>query len=138
MFLERSVGLPDLVFAPDRISRVRLAVVLGIPVLLSSVLALLLGIVIEGVRVDGTPGLVLAILACAIAAGFVAASVRGFAGVFVGTLAGISVIALTLALKTIRWPDAPLVGDGAGWLLVLYGVASAFAALLGASAARLR
>jgi hypothetical protein len=130
--------LAGLGFVLASIGRVRVAFVLGTPVVLSSVLALFLGIVIEGVRVDGTLGLVLAILACAIAAGIVAVWVRGVAGVFAGTLAGLSVIGLTLALKTIRWPDAPLAGDGLGWLLVLHAVPSALAALLAANAAHLR
>jgi len=81
-------------------------------------------------------GLVLAILACFVAAGLVAVVVRGLAGALIGTFAGMGVIVLTFALKTVRWPDAPLTGDGPAWLLlVFYGIPSAVGAGLGAIAA---
>lgn len=53
-------------------------------------------------------------------------------------MAGASVIALTLALKVVRWPDAPVVGDGPGmWgSLLFYAAASLAGAAFGAAARR--
>lgn len=108
-----------------------------IPLAVSFALALLLGILIEPIRLDGTAGLVAAVAACAITGAWISALVRGLGGVVFGTVLGTSVIVLTLALKVARWPDAPVVGDGPGgmWALFLfYAAASLAGAALGIAA----
>lgn len=110
--------------------------IFAMPVAVSLALAFLLGVIFEPVRLDGTPALLVALGACAITAAWVAATVRGVEGVVLGTALGVGVIALMLAIKVARWPDTPVVGNGIGALLVLYGAASFAGAAIGVAASR--
>lgn len=107
----------------------------AIPLATSLLLALLLGIFTDAVRVDGTPSLVVALVACAIAAAAVSMATTGFSGIVLGIIGGASVIPIVLAIKVVRWPTAPVLGDGGEAALVLF-TAYFVAAVIGAVAGR--
>lgn len=113
----------------------RRVLVFAIPFATSLALALLLGIFTDAVRVDGTPSIVVALVACAIAAAAVSMVTRGFSGIVLGTIGGASVIPMVLAIKLLRWPTAPVLGNGGEAALVLF-TAYFVAAVLGAVAGR--
>lgn len=110
----------------------------AVPLVAALALAFLVGVLGESVRVDGTASLMAAVAVCAIAGASVAALMRGLKAVVLGSLAGTSVIPLTLALKYMRWPDEPLLGDAAGLVFVLAGAAAMVGALVGATVVHLR
>jgi hypothetical protein len=114
---------------------VRSVLVFAIPFATSLVLAMLLGMFTDAVRVDGTPGIVVVLAACAIAAAAVSMATTGLSGIVLGTIGGASVIPIVLAIKVVRWPTAPALGDGGEAALVLF-TAYFVAAVIGAVAGR--
>jgi hypothetical protein len=111
------------------------SLVFATPFATSLVLALLLGMFTDAVRVDGTPSIVVALVACAIAAAVVSIATAGFGGIVLGIIGGASVIPIVLAIKLLRWPTAPVLGDGGEAALVLF-TAYFVAAVIGAVAGR--
>ncbi len=103
----------------------------AIPFATSLVLALLLGIVTDAIRVDDSTSVVIALVGCGVAAAAVSMATRGINGVVLGTIGGTSVIPIVLAIKVLRWPSAPVVGDGALLLFTAYFVAAIAGAMAG-------
>jgi len=74
------------------------------------------------------------LVACAIAAAAVSMAMKGINGVVLGALGGASVVPIVLAIKLVRWPSAPVLGDGD--VVVVLLVAYFVAAIIGAVAGR--
>jgi hypothetical protein len=108
--------------------------VFAIPIVTSLVLALLLGIFTDTIRVDGSMSLVVALVASAVAAAAISMVTR-VNGILLGAIGGASVVPIVLFIKFARWPAAPVLGDGADAGLVLF-VAYFSAAVVGAFAGR--
>ena len=111
-------------------------VVFAIPFATSLVLGLLLGIFTDAIRVDGSMSVVVALLACAVAAAAVSMVTTGFSGVVLGVIAGGCVVPLVLAIKAVRWPTAPVLGDEGDAAAIVLFTAYFAAAIIGAVVGR--
>ena len=109
---------------------------LAIPLATVFALAVLLGLVADAIRVDGTLSMVVALLGCAIVGAAVSTSVQGVRGVIAGACAGAAIVPVLLVLKAVRWPDAPILGDDGGIITLLLVAVYFAAAALGAVSAR--
>ena len=87
-------------------------VVCATPFATSLVLALLLGILTDAIRVDGSMSVVVALVACAVAAAAISMVTTGINGVVLGVIGGACVVPIVLAIKVVRWPTAPVLGEG--------------------------
>lgn len=102
-----------------------------VPLATSLLLALLLGVFTDAIRADGSLGIVVALVACGVAAAGVSSATGGTRGVVLGIIGGASVIPLVLVIKLLRWPNAPVLGDGVPVLFTGYLLAAIAGAVAG-------